>query len=170
MVRCVQFIAFPLIRLNLAASGSSEGGAVARIYEACVLRRSNHAVSSEFVVKLGPNVYIMTWTPEVACPEDCWSWADRRSYMAPPAPIIHELNRRFLMEHAAAILADWGKDNLLHFHAILRSMGATDEVFERLGLGFFGSSEEEFAEFGDSPLRLMGYQVGKQGLAASERR
>ena len=101
--------------------------------------------------------------------DDDSPWIDVRTSVAVPLTVQHKLNRAYLDRHATADLERWGRDDLAKFLRVIRLMEGNDADLERLGLGFLVETERGDDPF-ESPLHLMGYVVGKEGMSRAERR
>jgi hypothetical protein len=113
--------------------------------------------------------------------EKCWHWTDNRCQLAPSGP-VPRLNREFVADRAAgvaAILNDAGYSLRLCFGSVLVLMGATDEEILTIGLRDVLDGLHRGASRGlldlkgvpkESPLRKLGYRVGKDGEPTTKRR
>ncbi|WP_013627465.1 hypothetical protein [Rubinisphaera brasiliensis] len=96
-------------------------------------------------------------------------WIDAKTNMAMPIAMQHKLNRTYLDRYAKTDFERWGRDDLNGFLGFVRSLGGTDIDLIRLGLDFLVKTERDADPF-ESPLHLMGYIVGKEGMPTAERR
>lgn len=97
-----------------------------------------------------------------------WSnglWTNVRTNMVPTVVVENDLNRQLLDQNGAAWLSDWGQNDLLRFYNLLRSLGAGEKDFIKLGIGYLIEPEEAENIKPRSPLHAMGYRVGKTGLS-----
>ena len=94
-------------------------------------------------------------------------WTNVQTKTEPPPELVRLLNERVILEHAAAELDRWGRHYFPEFVAWLRTLGATNDDFERLGLQFL-IDKGRYARR-RSPLHILGYQVGKSGLTEETR-
>lgn len=92
------------------------------------------------------------------------SWIDEQTNAAPTTQVECRLNRHLLDNHAESLFEAWGKDHLPRFYELLNLVGATESDFKRLKLDF-----DMAGTVPGSPLRLMGYRVGVNGLSTRER-
>lgn len=98
------------------------------------------------------------------------SWVDPSTNMTPPMQLIPRLNRLYLDEYSESLFNSWGKEDLPRFHQFLKSNGGKRSDYERFGMSFLLDLPDNPDWPGESPLHLLGYRVGSNGLAESSRR
>ena len=97
-------------------------------------------------------------------------WTSVRTKNAPSAELVGKLNRHVIQERAEEELNAWGKHYLPEYVAWLTALKVTNDDFQRLGLGFLVQSDTAKRGRRRSPLNVLGYRVGKSGLAENARR
>lgn len=98
------------------------------------------------------------------------SWVEAGTNMTPPSKIIHQLNRRFLEEHAESLFESWGREDLPRIVKFLKTHGGTLSDYDRFGIGHLFDTSDSESRRGESPLHALGYRVGKNGLDEQARR
>lgn len=124
-------------------------------------------MNEDIVVKIDRKHYRWHYDPDS---ESIGSWADEQTNMAPTPQIALRLNQYLLDHHTQELFDTWGKDDLIRFDAILRSIGAGEDDYLKLDLGFLLETDDAANAFPRSPLHVLGYRVGKSGKAESVRR
>jgi hypothetical protein len=91
-------------------------------------------------IKLDRVCYAWSYDGQKKSPQECWQWTDADRHMTPSTVIQGRLNRQFIDEQAADVVATLDRAEIDRFYDILKAMGATDEQL--------------VAIFGDDPDRL----------------